>query len=87
VLLRNEVRVEIFLVVVVVVGGRVDKRVESAWMLGGWVVRGFHKWVGAGIRSGKSGWMEGVGGGVFLGAHRGLLMGGRERGGVCGEGD
>ena len=35
VLLRNEVRVEIFLVVVVVVGGRVDKRVEFAWMLGG----------------------------------------------------
>jgi hypothetical protein len=34
-LLRKSVKVEIFLVVVLVVGGRVDKRIESAWMLGG----------------------------------------------------
>jgi hypothetical protein len=54
-LLRNEVEGEIFLVVVVVVGGRVDKRGEMPWILGGWWVRGFHKW-GRGERGGgKSG--------------------------------
>jgi hypothetical protein len=34
-LLRKRARVEIFPVVVPVVGGRVDKRTESAWMLAG----------------------------------------------------
>lgn len=43
-LLRKRVKVEIFLVVVVVVGGRVDKRNESAWMLDERWVRGFQKW-------------------------------------------
>jgi hypothetical protein len=70
-LLRNEVKVEIFLVVVVVVGGRVDKRGESAWMLGGGLVHGFQKRVGEEIRGRKRGWSEGVWGGVFRSTHRG----------------
>jgi hypothetical protein len=43
-LLRNRVKVEIFLVVVVVVGGRVDKGAKSLWILGRRVVHGFQKW-------------------------------------------
>jgi len=86
-LLRKRVKVEIFPVVVVVVGGRVDKRTESAWMLGGWWVHGFHKWMGLGIRVWRRGQGEGVWGGVFLGAHRQVLIDGRESREVCAERD
>lgn len=84
-LLRIRVKVEIFPVVVVVVGGRVDKRTESAWMLGGGWVHGFHKWAGSGIRVWRMGQGEGVWGGVFLMAHRQVLIDRRESRTVCAE--
>jgi hypothetical protein len=84
-LLRNRVKVEIFLVVVAVVGGRVDKRFKSLWILDGGRVHGFQNRTAREIVSRKTGPGERVWGGVFQTTHRRLRMSSRERRAVCGE--
>jgi hypothetical protein len=84
-LLRNRVKVEIFLVVVAVVGGRVDKRFKSLWILDGGWVHGFQNRTGRETGSRKRGPGERVWGGVFQTTHRYLRMGGSESRVVCGE--
>jgi hypothetical protein len=70
-LLLNRVKVEIFLVVVVVVGARVDKGPKSLWILGQRVVHGFHKWTRSGTGTRKTGSGGGVATTFFPTTHRG----------------
>jgi hypothetical protein len=84
-LLRNEVKVEIFLVVVVVVGGRVDKRFKSPWMLDGEWVHGFQNRTEEETGSRKRGPVVRVWGGVFQTTHRRVRTASSESREVCAE--
>jgi hypothetical protein len=84
-LLLNRVKVEIFLVVVVVVGGRVDKRTKSAWLLAGRWVHGFQNRIGRDTGDWKRGPSEGVWGGVFQPTHRRVPAGAGKAGRCVGS--